>query len=251
MFFVNLPDCTLNNWYFSEYHKLQSSLVPISPEAIGSNAKNGNDASSTSGGASPSSHHNTLSPSHNSSLPNTPTSIQQQHTLNQAFLGKYTGQRNTGSNVFQYPSSIYQTQNQPSSGHLLNTNVLQSSINTSTGSAINSNAYNYLEMFSSQQGLGSGETAIVKMEPPASAHLSYQSEHTGTTEHPSRSPSVEHESHHEGLATTVISGTNNDITRHERPTVVSISGWTTYISRWFNDLLTHKDACACLNHWLI
>lgn len=79
-------------------------------------------------------------------------------------------------------------------------------------------------MFSSQQGLGSGETAIVKMEPPASAHLSYQSEHTGTTEHPSRSPSVEHESHHEGLATTVISGTNNDITRHERPTVVSISG---------------------------
>lgn len=198
-------------------------MTPLSPDAIGTGARNGNDASSTSGGASPSSHHNTLSPSHNSPLPHTPTSVHQ-HTLNQTFIGKYTGQRNTGSNVFQYPSSIYQPQNQTSSGHLLHTNVLQSPIATSTGSTINANAYNYLEMLSSQQGLGSGETAIVKMEPPTSAHLSYQSEQSGMNEHTSRSPSVEHDSHHEGLPTTVINGTNNDIARHERPTVVSISG---------------------------
>lgn len=204
---------------------MPASLLQLTSDNLDSSAKNGNnDASSTSGGGSPSSHHNTLSPAHNSPLPNTPTSVQQ-HTLNQAFLGKYTGQRNTGPNAFQYPSSIYQTPNQSSGQVFTHHSQLLNPITTSSSasSAINANAY-YLEMFNSQQGLGSGETAIVKMEPPTSAHLPYQSEHhAGTTDQsPSRSPSVEHESHHEGLA---INGTaNNDIARHDRPTVVSISG---------------------------
>lgn len=202
---------------------MPASLLQLSSDNIDSSAKNCNDASSTSGGGSPASHHNTLSPVHHSPIPNTPISAQQ-HSLNQAFLGKYTGQRNNGPNVFQYPS-IYQTQSQ-SSGHLLHTNALLSPITTSSGSAINTNAYYLHEMFSSQQGLGSGETAIVKMEPPSSAHLPYQSENAANeTQSPSRSPSVEHESHHEGLA-TVINGTNNNNNANDiaRPTVVSISG---------------------------
>lgn len=195
-----------------EMHKLQSQMGLMSPDG-GASGKNG-DASS-SGGASPASHH--LSPSH--SAPNTPTtSNNSQHQLaqlNQSFLGKYTGQRN--ANAFQYPSSIYQSQTTSTSGHLLHpstTNVLQSSPIT-TNSAINAH-YNYLEMFNSQQGLGSGETAIVKMEPPTNTRLSYSHlENDAAAEGhaaASRSPSVEHDA---GLA---INGTN------DRPTVVSISG---------------------------
>uniref|UniRef100_A0A336KW13 CSON000389 protein n=1 Tax=Culicoides sonorensis TaxID=179676 RepID=A0A336KW13_CULSO len=221
----------------NELHKLQSltssGLMQLTSDHIESNAnKHGDDASSTSDGGSPVSHQNTLSPSsHNSPLPHTPTtsSQQQQHaSLNHAFLGKYTGQRNTtSSSVFQYPSSIYQTQNQSTSSHLLHSNPLLSPVNNTSANP------NYYIDFLSSQGLGSGETAIVKMEPPSTVHLHYQNDHVATNQHPSRSPSVEHDSHHEGLTTTVINGTNNnnnsnsngnDITRHERPTVVSISG---------------------------
>lgn len=166
-----------------------------SPSA--NSSKNGDTPSKSD---SPLLQNSTLSPAHiASSIPNTPTSMT---SFVQNNIQKYTTQRS----VLTYPSSLYSGQSNITSALMQNNNQHFSP----NASAL------YYEMFSSQQGLGSGDTAIVKMEPPNTTHLPYPNEDAV-----SRSPSVDDGEEHEGH----LNGSGLDVVkRQERPTVVSISG---------------------------